>query len=84
MIRQAGLGLVDDACRVMGRPAFGQIMPGGSKQWLRGSKRAAARLVIRTIAGLPLVIVASSLGTVIEWYDFYVFGSLTTVLSFKF
>jgi len=33
---------------------------------------------------LPLVIVASSLGTVIEWYDFYVFGSLTTVLSFKF
>jgi MFS family permease len=33
---------------------------------------------------LPLVIVASSLGTVIEWYDFYVFGSLTTVLSLKF
>jgi MFS family permease len=35
-------------------------------------------------SSLPLVIVASSLGTVIEWYDFYVFGSLTTVLSLKF
>jgi len=33
---------------------------------------------------LPLIIFASSLGTVIEWYDFYVFGSLTTVLSLKF
>ena len=33
---------------------------------------------------LPLVIVASSLGTMIEWYDFYVFGSLTTVLAVKF
>jgi len=35
-------------------------------------------------SGLPVVIVASSLGTMIEWYDFYVFGSLTTVLSPKF
>jgi MFS family permease len=35
-------------------------------------------------SNLPLVIVASSLGTVIEWYDFYLFGSLTTVLALKF
>src|SRR4051812_6259418 len=27
------------------------------------------------------VIAASSLGTVIEWYDFYIFGSLTAVIS---
>jgi MFS family permease len=33
---------------------------------------------------LPLVIVASSLGTMIEWYDFYIFGSLAAVLSVKF
>ena len=33
---------------------------------------------------LPLVVVASSLGTIIEWYDFYVFGSLTVVLAVKF
>ena len=32
-------------------------------------------------SSLSLVIVASSLGTVIEWYDFYIFGSLTAVLS---
>jgi MFS family permease len=33
---------------------------------------------------LLMVIVASSLGTMIEWYDFYVFGSLTAVLAGKF
>jgi MFS family permease len=33
---------------------------------------------------LPLVLVASSLGTMIEWYDFFIFGSLTAVLSLKF
>src|SRR6266481_1229832 len=33
---------------------------------------------------LPLVIAASSVGTMIEWYDFYIFGSLTAVLSVKF
>ena len=35
-------------------------------------------------SSLSLVIVASSLGTMIEWYDFFIFGSLTTVLSVKF
>lgn len=33
---------------------------------------------------LPVVIVASSVGTMIEWYDFYIFGSLAAVLSLKF
>lgn len=27
------------------------------------------------------VIVASAVGTMIEWYDFYIFGSLATVIS---
>jgi MFS family permease len=35
-------------------------------------------------SSLPLVIVASSVGTMIEWYDFYIFGSLASVLSPKF
>jgi MFS family permease len=35
-------------------------------------------------SSLPLVILASSLGTMIEWYDFFIFGSLTSVLSQKF
>ena len=30
------------------------------------------------------VIMASSLGTLIEWYDFFIFGSLAVVLSTKF
>jgi MFS family permease len=30
------------------------------------------------------VILASAVGTMIEWYDFYIFGSLTAVLALKF
>src|SRR6478735_4375036 len=33
---------------------------------------------------LWFVITASSVGTLIEWYDFYIFGSLTTILSKQF
>jgi MFS family permease len=35
-------------------------------------------------ASIPRVILGSALGTMIEWYDFYIFGSLATVLSSKF
>src|ERR671920_1796827 len=34
--------------------------------------------------GIWKVITASSLGTLIEWYDFYIFGSLATIISTKF
>src|SRR5438874_9908482 len=34
--------------------------------------------------GLFKVIVASAVGTMIEWYDFYIFGSLAAILSLKF
>ena len=30
------------------------------------------------------VIMASSVGTVIEWYDFYIFGSLSAIISVSF
>ena len=30
------------------------------------------------------VILASSVGTVIEWYDFYIFGSLSAIMSLSF
>ena len=30
------------------------------------------------------VIAASSMGTVIEWYDFYIFGTLATTLAPRF
>jgi MHS family proline/betaine transporter-like MFS transporter len=34
--------------------------------------------------GITRVIAASSVGTLIEWYDFYIFGSLSTILAQKF
>ena len=34
--------------------------------------------------GIWSVIMASSVGTLIEWYDFYIFGSLALVISTKF
>lgn len=34
--------------------------------------------------GIWKVIGASSVGTLIEWYDFYIFGSLATIISVKF
>jgi MFS family permease len=35
-------------------------------------------------SSLTSIIGASSVGTMIEWYDFYIFGSLATVISTKF
>jgi MFS family permease len=33
---------------------------------------------------MPTVIAASSVGTMIEWYDFYLFGSLATIMAANF
>jgi MFS family permease len=33
---------------------------------------------------LPKIIFASSAGTLVEWYDFYIFGSLSTTIASKF
>src|ERR1700721_2066250 len=35
-------------------------------------------------SGIWRVIMASSVGTMIEWYDFYIFGSLAAILGPKF
>lgn len=43
----------------------------------------AASTVVST-AQIWKVIFASALGTMIEWYDFYIFGSLATVISTQF
>src|SRR6476660_3032881 len=37
-----------------------------------------------TERGIWKIISASSVGTLIEWYDFYIFGSLATVLASQF
>jgi MFS family permease len=41
-------------------------------------------MAIQLPRGFRRVIVAASVGNVIEWYDFYIFGSLAAVLSVKF
>src|SRR5881296_3679036 len=33
---------------------------------------------------LRRVVIAAAVGNVIEWYDFYIFGSLATILAAKF
>ena len=38
----------------------------------------------RTATGFYKIVVASSLGTVIEWYDFFLFASLTVFLASEF
>ncbi len=39
---------------------------------------------IRRSPGIAKVIIASSVGTMIEWYDFYIFGSLASIISTQF
>ncbi len=41
-------------------------------------------LVKTSTKGLVAIIGASSVGTLIEWYDFYIFGSLATIISTQF
>ncbi|MGD0894025.1 MAG: MFS transporter [Terracidiphilus sp.] len=50
------------------------------------SRSSSATTVLKSTAAasIPKVILGSALGTMIEWYDFYIFGSLATVLSLKF
>jgi MFS family permease len=52
-------------------------------------RKAMATLATAVALGSPArgvrrVILASAVGTMIEWYDFYIFGSLAAVLSPKF
>jgi len=44
----------------------------------------AAPIAARPPQNIWAVIFASSVGTMIEWYDFYIFGSLASVLALKF
>src|SRR3954454_11181688 len=39
---------------------------------------------MQTAKGIWKIITASSAGTLIEWYDFYIFGSLSTIIAAKF
>jgi MFS family permease len=45
---------------------------------------AQATAGARPVASLRTVILASSAGTAFEWYDFFVYGSLTAIISKRF
>jgi MFS family permease len=59
--------------------ARGMATPGGAL----AVERASARVMPAPAATQQIwqVIAASAAGTMIEWYDFYIFGSLATVIS---
>src|SRR5512141_1312837 len=46
--------------------------------------QAASITSDREAQSLPRIIFASAAGTMIEWYDFYIFGSLASVVAAKF
>src|SRR5215467_1889644 len=62
-----------------GRPDF--LLPGGLMASVPMSITSSDQIPTSKIW---MVILASSVGTMIEWYDFYIFGSLAVVLSQKF
>jgi MFS family permease len=41
-------------------------------------------MTVQNVKDFRRVIIAASVGNVIEWYDFYIFGSLAAILSVKF
>src|SRR6201981_368590 len=49
-----------------------------------GGVTAARPSVDQVPKNFRTVIIAASVGNVIEWYDFYIFGSLAAILSVKF
>jgi MFS family permease len=46
-----------------------------------GTTTGAASATAAAGYSIPRVIAASAVGTMIEWYDFYIFGSLATIIS---
>ena len=48
------------------------------------SAQAAAQHPEEKTQGLPRIILASAAGTMIEWYDFYLYGSLAVFFSTLF
>src|SRR5260221_2455045 len=73
----SSVGLLRPNSASQGRAA---PLPGGSM----ASGTAAITMDGTNEQGLLEVLLASSVGTMIEWYDFYIFGSLAAILSLKF
>ncbi|MCY7352858.1 MAG: MFS transporter [Cytophagaceae bacterium] len=48
------------------------------------SSASAPAILSPVASSIRSVIAASSVGTLIEWYDFYIFGSMATIISTQF
>ena len=57
--------------------AFGQNTPSMISKQAKANRTVDSQTLFRVIS-------ASSVGTLIEWYDFYIFGSLAAILSSQF
>src|SRR5207244_7710935 len=70
---------------------------GAAKAWWRGGRptieaeasshvETGGSMVTPNLSSKELrrVVIAAAAGNVIEWYDFYIFGSLASILSVKF
>src|SRR5215470_16516540 len=64
--------------------ARGEREPDGGCMSESVGRGVGAGVVAPSEYGIWRVILASAVGTMIEWYDFYIFGSLAAVLSPKF
>ncbi len=68
--------------------AFVQNVPGRSIKMRTGEILMTTAVVGQKAEGMTkderFVIVASSLGTVFEWYDFYLYGSLAAIIGAQF
>ena len=68
---------------INGRKSFLLDMSGNITV-LRDESQATVRDTEAPSYSLPKIIAASACGTLIEWYDFFVFGSLASTLASKF
>ena len=59
-------------------------MPEADPSSHRPTSPASAAPLVLSAAEVRRVIFASSLGTVFEWYDFYLYGSLASIISKQF
>src|SRR3954462_10856840 len=71
--------------RAIGYPSPPQPS-GGRRTGTAASPLASSGSVVDelSVADVRRVIFASSLGTVFEWYDFYLYGSLAAIISKQF
>src|SRR5262245_17333395 len=70
--------------QVCGDGAVGRKSRNGKRGDSRGTERQETMAGPQIPKDFRRVIVAASVGNVIEWYDFYIFGSLATILAVKF